>query len=231
MRCRRGAVVSAVLMIAVLCLALPGCGTKTSQDTQPTKQKESTAMSAPSSSPQSSPGARLGPDGKPLKTLADFPNDQDGASVEAVIKTGKGDIVMQLYPDSAPISVANFLHLAREGFYNGTSFHRVVPGFVVQGGDPASKDPANTNAGTGEPFYNMPAEFSSRKHETGTVAMARRSDSPDSNGSQFYICLTPQPSLDGQYTVFGQVVSGMDVVQQIQQGDVMNEVIIRPKSS
>jgi len=187
-------------------------------------------MSTPSSTPSSSPGAKLGPDGKPLKTLADFPNDQDGVNVEAVINTAKGDIVMQFYPDVAPITCASFLNLARSGFYNGTRFHRVVPGFVVQGGDPLSKDPNNPNAGTGGPGYNIPAEFSARKHETGTVAMAR-SQSVDSGGSQFYICLAAQPSLDGQYTVFGHVVSGMDVVNQIQQGDVMNSVTIRPKTS
>jgi peptidyl-prolyl cis-trans isomerase B (cyclophilin B) len=227
MRYRRPVVVLAVLTAVMLCVVLPGCSnSSTSKTSQATKPKESTPMSTPSSTP----GAKLGPDGKPLKTLADFPNDQDGANVEAVINTAKGDIVIQFFPDSAPITVANFVHLAREGFYNGTSFHRVVPGFVVQGGDPLSKNPNASNVGTGGPGYNIPGEFSARKHETGSVAMAR-SQSVDSGGSQFYICLAAQPSLDGQYAVFGQVVSGMDVVNQIVQGDVMNSVTIRPKSS
>ncbi len=186
-------------------------------------------MSAPPASSPSAGGQQLGPDGKPVKTLADFPDGQDGANVEAVIRTDKGDIVVQFYPDVAPVTVASFLHLARTGFFNGVRFHRVVPGFVIQGGDPKSKDPNATDAGTGGPGYYLPAEFNSRPHKTGTLSMAR-SQSPTSGGSQFYICLADQPSLDGQYTVFGQTVSGMDVVNSIAQGDVIQEVIIRPKS-
>jgi peptidyl-prolyl cis-trans isomerase B (cyclophilin B) len=190
--------------------------------------KSSTPASA--SSAQSSPtAAQVGPDGKPVKTLADFPDGQDGANVEAVIKTDKGNIVLRFFPDVAPVTVASFLHLARTGFYNGTTFHRVVPDFVVQGGDPLSKDPNNPDVGTGSPGYNLPAEFSSRPHQTGTLSMAR-SQSPQSGGSQFYICLADQPSLNGQYAVFGEVVSGMDVVKQITQGDVMREVTIQPKT-
>jgi len=138
--------------------------------------------------------------------------------------------VLQFYPEAAPVTVASFLHLARTGFYNGTTFHRVVPGFVAQGGDPKSKDPNAKDVGTGGPGYNLPAEFNSLKHETGTLAMARSQD-PNSGGSQFYICLAPQPSLDGQYTVFGHVVSGMEVVNAITQGDVIREVTVRPKST
>jgi len=129
----------------------------------------------------------------------------------------------------APVTVASFLHLARTGFYNGTRFHRVEPGFVIQGGDPKSKDPNATDVGTGGPGYYLPAEFNSRKHETGTLAMAR-SSSPNSGGSQFYSCLAPQPNLDGQYTVFGKAVSGMNVVNSIAPGDVMREVVINTKA-
>lgn len=129
-----------------------------------------------------------------------------------------GEIVIELYPHSAPKTVENFLKLTREGFYNGLTFHRVVPNFVVQGGDPQGD-------GTGGPGYTIPAEFNDRKHLTGTVAMARGHD-PDSAGSQFYICLKPQPHLDGNYTVFGQVVEGMEIVQQIERGDVMKKVSI-----
>lgn len=219
------AIASCILVFLAFAFMAAGCGSSDETETE-TETEEVTSM--PSSAP--APGATTGPDGSPLKTLADFPNDQDGANVEAVIKTDKGEIVLQFYPDVAPVTVASFLNLARSGFYNGTRFHRVVPDFVVQGGDPKSKDPNATDAGTGGPGYNVPAEFSDRKHETGSLAMARSQD-PNSGGSQFYICLAPQPSLDGQYTVFGQTVSGMDVVNAIVQGDVMNEVVIRPKST
>jgi peptidyl-prolyl cis-trans isomerase B (cyclophilin B) len=146
----------------------------------------------------------------------------------AVIKTAKGDIKLKFYPADAPNHVAAFIELAKKGFYDGTKFHRVEPGFVIQGGDPLSKtdDPM---VGTGGPGYNLKAEFdpatNKQKHLDGTLAMAR-SKAPDSAGSQFYITLGPQPMLDGQYTVFGQVVEGMDVVRSIQVGDVMESVTI-----
>lgn len=141
-----------------------------------------------------------------------------------LIKTPKGDIRIEFFPNDAPNHVAAFIELARKGFYDGTKFHRVVPGFVVQGGDPLSKadDPM---VGTGGPGYRLKAEFNARKHLDGTLAMARSAD-PDSAGSQFYICLGPQPALDGQYTVFGQVIDGMDVVRSIEVGDVMQSVTI-----
>jgi cyclophilin family peptidyl-prolyl cis-trans isomerase len=127
-----------------------------------------------------------------------------------------GTIKIEFYPDSAPNTVANFEKLANTGFYNGLTFHRVEPGFVVQGGDP-------NGDGTGGPGYKIKAEFNSRKHVTGTVAMARASH-PDSAGSQFYICLAPASFLDNNYTVFGQVTEGMDLVQQIRRGDKMTSV-------
>jgi peptidyl-prolyl cis-trans isomerase B (cyclophilin B) len=127
-----------------------------------------------------------------------------------------GTISIEFYPDSAPNTVANFEKLANSGFYNGLTFHRVEPGFVVQGGDP-------NGDGTGGPGYKIKAEFNQRKHITGTVAMARASQ-PDSAGSQFYICLAPAPFLDNQYTVFGQVTDGMDLVQRIRRGDKMTSV-------
>jgi cyclophilin family peptidyl-prolyl cis-trans isomerase len=138
----------------------------------------------------------------------------------AVIELAKGGrIVFKFFPDAAPKTVANFIKLADAGFYNGLSFHRVVPGFVVQGGDPAGN-------GSGGPGYTIKAEFNDHLHLRGTVAMARASD-PDSAGSQFYICLAPQPSLDHQYTVFGQVVEGDALLDQIQVGDKMKKVFIR----
>ncbi len=133
-----------------------------------------------------------------------------------ITMAGGGTILIELYPDSAPKTVESFLALTKKGFYNGLTFHRVVPGFVVQGGDPRGD-------GTGGPGYALKAEFNARKHVTGTVAMAR-AEHPDSAGSQFYICLAPQPALDGRYTVFGQVIEGMEVVQTIRPGDVMQRV-------
>jgi peptidylprolyl isomerase/peptidyl-prolyl cis-trans isomerase B (cyclophilin B) len=140
----------------------------------------------------------------------------------AVITMEKGgEIVIDFYPEDAPKTVENFVTLARKGFYDGLTFHRVEPGFVVQGGDP-------DGTGTGGPGYTIKAEFNKRKHVRGTVAMARTQD-PDSAGSQFYICFKPAPFLDGQYTVFGIVTKGMDVVDRIKVGDKMKTVKIVEK--
>jgi len=130
----------------------------------------------------------------------------------AVIVMEKGgEIQIELFPEDAPKTVESFIGLSKKGFYNGLTFHRVEPGFVAQGGDPKGD-------GTGGPGYTLKAEFNKRKHVRGTVAMAR-SQHPDSAGSQFYICFAPAPFLDGNYTVFGQVVKGMEVVDQIRRGD------------
>jgi len=156
-----------------------------------------------------------------LFTKAPQAGDKDiPAGNHIKIETEHGDILIELYPDSAPNTVANFKALAGKGFYDGLKFHRVIAGFMAQGGDPEG-------TGRGGPGYKVKAEFNARKHVRGTVAMARSSD-PDSAGSQFYICFAPQPHLDGQYTIFGQVVEGMDVVDQIKQGDVMNKVTVLP---
>jgi cyclophilin family peptidyl-prolyl cis-trans isomerase len=138
----------------------------------------------------------------------------------AVITMEKGGVIeIEFYPEVAPKTVDNFVKLANKGFYNGLTFHRVEPGFVVQGGDPDGN-------GMGGPGYTIKAEFSDRPHERGTLAMARSSD-PDSAGSQFYICLAPAPFLDGKYTVFGKVTKGMDVVDKIRVGDKMKTVAIK----
>ena len=129
-----------------------------------------------------------------------------------------GEIRLEFYPEDAPKTVENFVTLAKKGFYNGLNFHRVVPDFVVQGGCPKGN-------GTGGPGYMIKAEFNKQKHVRGTLAMAR-SQSPDSAGSQFYICYGATPHLDGQYTVFGKVVSGMEHVDRIKQGDKMTSVTI-----
>ncbi len=129
-----------------------------------------------------------------------------------------GEIRLEFYPEDAPKTVENFVTLAKKGFYNGLNFHRVVPDFVVQGGCPKGN-------GTGGPGYQIKAEFNKQKHLRGTLAMARSQD-PDSAGSQFYICYGTTPHLDGQYTVFGRVVSGMEHVDRIKQGDKMTSVTI-----
>ena len=137
----------------------------------------------------------------------------------AVIVMAKGgEIRIELFPEDAPKTVESFVTLSKRSFYDGLAFHRVVPGFVAQGGDPKGD-------GTGGPGYTLKAEFNVRKHVRGTLAMAR-AQHPDSAGSQFYICFAPQPSLDGKYTVFGQVVSGMEVVDQIKIGDKMTTIRI-----
>lgn len=142
---------------------------------------------------------------------------------QIVLSLKQGKIKIKLFPDKAPITCANFVYLAEKGFYNGTLFHRVVPNFVVQGGDPLSKDNFSENDGTGGPGYAIPAEFNDLPHQAGTVAMARSQD-PDSAGSQFYICLSPQPQLDGNYTVFGQVIEGFELVSKIKIGDPITGV-------
>ncbi len=133
----------------------------------------------------------------------------------AVIKTSEGEMVAAFWPDVAPKTVENFKKLAREGFYDGTAFHRIVKGFMIQGGDPLTKDPANENRfGTGDPGYKVKAEFNDKPHELGVLSMARSSD-PDSAGSQFFICLARVPHLDHQYTAFGKLIKGEDVLKKI----------------
>jgi peptidyl-prolyl cis-trans isomerase B (cyclophilin B) len=140
--------------------------------------------------------------------------EEENMQEVAVIETRFGEIVLEFFPDVAPGHVANFKKLASEGFYDGCTFHRVIPGFVIQGGDPNSKDDDRSNDGMGGPGYTIDAEFNSRKHERGTLSMARGMD-PNSAGSQFFICVKKQPALDGKYTVFGRVIEGMDVVDKI----------------
>jgi Peptidyl-prolyl cis-trans isomerase (rotamase) - cyclophilin family len=146
-------------------------------------------------------------------------------SYEAIIETDKGNIKVKLFAKEAPISVTNFIQLAKGGFYEGLTFHRVEPGFVIQGGDPLGN-------GTGGPGYTVKAEIG-QPHLAGALAWARTGDqvNPErkSSGSQFYITLAPTPFLDGGYTVFGQTLEGMEVVKQIQKGDKIKRVVIVEK--
>ncbi len=133
----------------------------------------------------------------------------------AVIKTSEGEMVVQFWADAAPNTIDNFKKLASQGFYDGTIFHRIVKGFMIQGGDPNSKDPAKENSyGEGGPGYNIKAEFNDHVHDRGVISMARGPD-PDSAGSQFFICLAPVHRLDHQYTTFGKLAKGDDVLEKI----------------
>jgi peptidyl-prolyl cis-trans isomerase B (cyclophilin B) len=133
----------------------------------------------------------------------------------AVIKTNEGEMVVQFWTDAASNTIENFKKLARQGFYDGTIFHRIVKDFMIQGGDPNSKDPAKENSyGQGGPGYKIKAEFNDHPHDRGVISMARAAD-PDSAGSQFFICLAPVHRLDHQYTTFGKLIKGDDVLEKI----------------
>ncbi len=136
------------------------------------------------------------------------------SNTKAVIETKFGQITLKFFPDLAPNHVDNFIKLAKEGFYDGTIFHRVIPGFMIQGGDPNSKDQDKSRHGTGGPGYTIKAEFNKTPHKRGILSMARSSQ-PDTAGSQFFICVADAPYLDGNYTAFGEVSSGIEVVDKI----------------
>ncbi len=133
----------------------------------------------------------------------------------AVMSTTEGDMVIEFWPDVAPKTVENFKTLAKKGFYDGTAFHRIIKGFMVQGGDPNTKDPSKEESyGTGGPGYSIPAEFNNKSHQFGVLSMARSRD-PNSAGSQFFICNGDASQLDHQYTAFGKVIKGDDVLKKI----------------
>jgi len=142
--------------------------------------------------------------------------DEPAATNEvAVIKTSAGEMVLEFWPDVAPKHVENFKKLAKQGFYDGTAFHRIVKGFMIQGGDPLTKDRSKEDVyGTGDPGYKIPAEFNNRKHVRGVLSMARSRD-PNSAGSQFFVMLGDAPFLDNQYTAFGKLIKGAAVLAKI----------------
>jgi peptidyl-prolyl cis-trans isomerase B (cyclophilin B) len=191
---RRGSILAVLVPVFVILVVFAGACSSTEE----TKVKTDKAAAEAASKP--APAA---------------PAESTGTVDEvAVLETNMGTMVLEFFPKDAPNHVANFKKLARKGFYDGTKFHRVIRGFMIQGGDPNSKDDDPSNDGLGGPGYTIKAEFNSRKHLKGTLSMARRPD-PNSAGSQFFICLAPQSGLDGQYTVFGQVIKGMEVVDAI----------------
>jgi len=138
----------------------------------------------------------------------------------ATIETGKGNIVLELFASDVPVTVNNFVFLAREGFYDGTTFHRVISGFMAQGGDP-------TGTGAGGPGYSFADEFTEHTHVIGALSMANAG--PNTNGSQFFITYSPQPHLDGHHSVFGQLVEGMDVLEAIESGDTIVRITIEER--
>ena len=149
-------------------------------------------------------------------SVRSFAADEKKAADEvAVVKTSMGTMVLEFFPDVAPKHVENFKTLAKKGYYDGTAFHRVIKGFMIQGGDPLTKDEANqARWGTGDPGYKIKAEFNDKPHVRGTLSMARAQD-PDSAGSQFYICHGDPRFLDKQYTAFGKLIKGDDVLEKI----------------
>ncbi len=150
-----------------------------------------------------------------VQTAANAEDPTPMSNEVAVIKTTDGDMVIQFWSDVAPKTVENFKKLAKQGFYNGTAFHRIIKGFMIQGGDPLTKDPAQeARWGTGGPGYSIKAEFNAKSHQRGVLSMARSND-PDSAGSQFFICLGDASFLDGKYTAFGKLIKGDDVLGKI----------------
>jgi len=138
----------------------------------------------------------------------------------ATIETGKGNIVLELFASDVPVTVNNFVFLAREGFYNGTIFHRIISDFMAQGGDP-------TGTGMGGPGYSFADEFTEHTHVTGALSMANAG--PNTNGSQFFITYAPQHHLDGKHSVFGQLIDGTDVLEAIEQGDIIVRITIEER--
>ncbi len=159
------------------------------------------------------------PDAKPDAKKEDAkPAAKSGAKEVAVIKTDKGEMVVEFWSDVAPKTVENFKKLAKDGFYDGTAFHRIIKGFMIQGGDPLTKEASKADRwGTGDPGYKIKAEFNERSHQRGVLSMARSAD-PDSAGSQFFICLGDASFLDRKYTAFGKLIKGDDVLGKL--GDV-----------
>ena len=217
---------SAVLFLAACSSATPAAQPTAATTSGTTAQTNNNASAPTAQANSSASAAALQPaDRNNMYTSAPPMTIDPTKTYRAIIETSKGKIEMDLYPQDAPQHVNNFVFLARQGFFDGLTFHRYEPGFVIQGGDPLGK-------GTGGPGYTIPPEIK-RSHPAGAVAMARRggpAETTPSSGSQFYITLDATPNLDGGYTSFGQVTpESMPVVMEIRAGDVMNKVTIQEK--
>ena len=215
-------ILCAGLLVMALTTACAGCSSSTASSV-PTDKAAETPATTSSEASASASAVPATPGSEPLHVSAYKVSGNEQVKVD----TNRGTFTIELFPQGAPNTVATFLELAGSRFYDGIKFHRVESGFVIQAGDPQTKDPVIDPQlyGTGGPGFRLKAEFNGNKHLRGTIAMARAQD-PDSAGSQFYITLAPQPTLDNQYTVFGKVVSGMDVVDAIVVGDTIKSMAI-----
>ena len=221
----------ALLALALLlasCILLIGCKKESiSETTEPSEstsappsevEEEASELKEEAIAPETAEPSEVEDTGPPTEEEIAAAKEADEV---AVLDTTQGEIVIELYPDSAPVTVANFRKLIKRKYYDGVIFHRYIEDFVIQGGDPGGD-------GTGGPGYSITDEFNERKHLTGAVAMAHAG--PGTAGSQFYICLAPAPHLNSGYTVFGQVIQGMDNVFKLRQGDKMTKVTLEDAS-
>ena len=176
------------------------------------------SLSCGGQSPEKTPAPEPTPAPKPKTYSSPPPMTIDtGKQYTATIETAKGELKLELFASDVPVTVNNFVFLAREGFYNGITFHRIIPGFMAQGGDP-------TGTGRGSPGYRFADEFTGHTHVTGALSMANAG--PDTNGSQFFITYAPQPQLDGKHSVFGQLTEGMDVLKKLENDDSIIRITI-----
>ena len=209
-----------IVLLAVSLMTFTACRTNKSTSDRSQLAKTDTETTQTETLPMAKPfpGTPILRSGADTTGGLTPPTEADLGSPDevAVLETAKGEIVVEFFPDVAPLHVANFKKLSRIGFYSGTYFHRVLPGFVVQGGDPNTKDGDPRNDGMGGPPWELQAEFNKIPHDLGILSMARSQD-PNSGGSQFFICLTRERTraLDNQYTVFGRVIRGIEVVEEI----------------
>lgn len=211
-------VIFSVMLVAALSFLVLGCDQST---TSKSGKSESKAKTGGNEDKDLDSGEDEGEnENKEEESKVEESSYVPGNGPRVEMETSKGKIVMELFPDVAPKTVESFKSLTAKKFYDGLTFHRYVPDFVIQGGDPKGD-------GTGGPGYTVPAEFNDRKHIRGALAMARSSD-PNSAGSQFYMVLNEDTArqLDGQYTVFGQVIEGMENVDKLRAGDTMNTVVV-----
>ena len=194
------------------------CGSKDSENTDMQKKNDNIQMNTQTQTNTTNNTQKMDTTKPKTDTTEQTTKDKGKESNIVVLETSMGDMTIELYPKDAPKHCANFKKLVKEGFYDGTAFHRVIPGFMIQGGDPNSKDDDKSNDGLGGPGYTIPAEIK-LKHELGSVAAARMGDQVnpkrESSGSQFYIVVGDASHLDGQYTVFGKVIKGEDIAINI----------------
>lgn len=210
------------LFVAPLLLLAAGCGSDNGETSGPPPAKTPLAVdsSAPSATPSATPSASSATQNKTPMPSSDQhsvdPQKRKPANGDpvGVIDTDLGKIVVMFFPDKAPGHVANFEGLANQKFYDGTKFHRTMPGFMIQGGDPNTKTDDRSSWGQGGPGYSIKAEFNDIHHARGILSMARSQD-PDSAGSQFFIMVADRGELDHKYTAFGKVLSGMDIADKI----------------